>query len=54
MLLLKHHVILTLAVWQETAYLPSLLKSAPRSPIIMGVAFVLAQIQSGMMEASAI
>src|SRR5262245_10051223 len=35
------------------AYLPSLIKSATRSPIIMVVAFVLARMQSGMMEASA-
>jgi hypothetical protein len=36
------------------AYLPSLIKSAIRSPIIMVVAFVLARMQSGMMEASAL
>ena len=38
---------------QATVYRPSLIKSATRSPIIMVVAFVLARIQSGMIEASA-
>src|SRR6266704_839700 len=38
----------------NSLYLPALIKSATRSPIIIVVALVLARIQSGMMEASAI
>src|SRR5262249_52479018 len=41
-MVLNHGVILTPSVVQEAAYLPSLIKSATRSPIIMVVAFVLA------------
>lgn len=39
---------------RDARYFSALRKSATRSPIIMVVAFVLARIQSGMMEASAI
>ena len=52
-MVLNHGVILTTPISREAAYLPSLIKSATRSPIIMVVAFVLARMQSGMMEASA-
>src|SRR6266704_3489200 len=39
---------------RDARYLPALRKSATRSPIIIVVALVLARMQSGMIEASAI